>query len=108
MFIIRAATFIIKITFSPSTIIVSLNVRFVDSKSLLNINGWHYTLFSTDGTCYQIDNIATIAWQITFNEISLTCYCTSELTICNQKVLTNVRFVTANNSTITFNARFGV
>ena len=108
MFIIRAAIFIIKMDCSITTIFVSLNIRFVDSKSLLNINGWHYILFSTDGTCYQIDTIATIVWQIIFNEISLTCYCTSKLTICNQKVLTNVRFVTANNSTITFNDRFGV
>ena len=108
MFIVRAAAFIIKMACSTTMIFVDLNVRFVDSKSLLKINGWPYILFSTVGTCYQIDNIATITWQITFNEISLTCYCTSKLTICNQKVLTNVTFVTANNSTITFNARLGV
>ena len=38
----------------------------------------------------------------TFNEICLTCYCISKITICNQKVLTDVKFVTASNSTITF------
>ena len=64
---------------STTMIFVGLNVRFVDSKSLLKINGWPYILFSTVGTCYQIDNIATITWQISFNEISLTCYCTSKL-----------------------------
>ena len=57
---------------------------------------------------YQIDNIATITWQTTFNGISLTCYCTSKRTICNQIVLTNDTFVTANNSVIIFSARFGV
>ena len=85
-----AATFIIKMPRSTTTIFVSLNVRFVNFKSLLRINGWAYILFSTVGTCYQIDNMATITWKITFNEISLTCDCTSKLTICNQKVLTNV------------------
>ena len=38
----------------------------------------------------------------TFNKICLTCYCISKITICNQKVVTNVTFVTAYNSTITF------
>ena len=38
MFIIRTATFIIKMACSATTIIVSLNVRSVDSKSLLEIN----------------------------------------------------------------------
>ena len=108
MLIVRAAAFIIKMPCSTTTIFVSLNVRFVNSKSLLEITGWPYILFSTVGTCYQIDNIATVTWQITFNEISLTCYCTSKLTICNQIVLTNVTFVTANNSTITFNTRLGL
>ena len=107
VFITRTPAFIVKTTCSATTIFVSPNIRFVDSKSLLKINSWPYILFSTVGTCYQIDNIATITWQITFNEIGLICYCTSKLTICNQKVLGNVTFVTANNSTITFNARFG-
>ena len=53
---------------STTVIFFSLNVRFVDSKSLLGINDWPYILFSTVGACYQIDNIATITWQITFNE----------------------------------------
>ena len=52
---------------SATKIFGSLNVRFVDSKSLLKINDWPYILFSTVGTFYQIDNIATITWQITFN-----------------------------------------
>ena len=42
-------------------------------------------LFFTVGTRYQIDNIATITWEITFNEIGPTCYCTFKLTIYNQK-----------------------
>ena len=37
MFIIRIATFIIKMPCSTTTIFVSLNIRFVDSKSLLKI-----------------------------------------------------------------------
>ena len=74
----------------------------------IEINSWPYILFPTVGICYQVDNIATITWQITFNETGLTCYCTSKLTICNQKFLTNDIFVTANNSMITFNARFRV
>ena len=92
MFIIRAAAFIIKIPCSTTTIFISLNV---DSKSQLKINGWTYILFTTVRACYQIYKIATITWQITFNEISLTYYCTFKLTTCNQKVLTNVTFVTA-------------
>ena len=54
-------------------------------------------LFSTVGKCYQIDNIATIKWQISFNEISLIYHCICKFTICNQRVLTNVTFATANN-----------
>ena len=37
MFIIRTATFIFKMFCSTTTIFVSLNVRFVDSKSLLKL-----------------------------------------------------------------------
>ena len=108
MVAVRAAIFIIKMPCSTTTIFVSLNVRFVDSKSLLKIDGWTYILFSSVAACYQIYNTATITWKITFNEISLTCYCTFKLIICNQNVLTNVTFVTAKNSTFTFNARFGL
>ena len=67
IFIIRAATFIIKMPCSAAKIFGSLNARFVDSKSLLKINGWPYILFSTVEAFYQVDNIATITWQITFN-----------------------------------------
>ena len=84
MFIIRPATFIIKMPCSPTTIFVSLNIRFVSSKSLLKTNSCPYILFSTVGTCYQIDNIATITWQLKLFRI--TCYCTSKLTNSNQKV----------------------
>ena len=59
MFIVRAATFNIKMACSTTTIFGSLNVRFVSSKSLLKINGLPYILFSAVGT-YQIDKIATI------------------------------------------------
>ena len=39
MFIVRAAIFITKMPCSTTTIFVSLNVRFADSTSLLEING---------------------------------------------------------------------
>ena len=39
MVIVSATTFIIKMPFSTTTVFVSLDVRFVDSKSLLKING---------------------------------------------------------------------
>ena len=73
MFIIRTATFIIK------TVFVSHSIRFTNSKSLLKISNWPYILFSTVGTYYQTNNIATITWQITFNEICIFCYCTYKL-----------------------------
>ena len=78
MFIIRTATFIIRMPCRPTRIFVILNIRFVNSKSLLKINSWPYMLFSIVGTCYQIDNIATITWQLSFSEICLTCYYTSK------------------------------
>ena len=42
MFIISTATFVIKLSCSITTIFVSVNVRFVDSKSLLKINSSSY------------------------------------------------------------------
>ena len=39
MVIVRDATFIIKMPCSTKTVFVSLDVRFVDSKSLLKIKG---------------------------------------------------------------------
>ena len=69
VFIIRAAAFIINIPCGPTTIFVGLNIRFVNYKSLLKIDTWPYILPSPPGTCYQIDNIASITWQLAFNVI---------------------------------------
>ena len=79
MFLIRTATFIIQMPCSTTTIFVSLNIRFVNSKSLLKLKSLPNILLSTVGTCYQMDDTATITRQITFNEVCLTCYCTSVL-----------------------------
>ena len=87
MFLIRTATFIIQMPCSTTTIFVSLNIRFVNSKSLLKLKSLPNILLSTVGTCYQMDDTATITRQITFNEVCLTCYCIICLTcyciICN-------------------------
>ena len=48
-----------KMSCSHTTIFVSHNIRFFNSKSLLKINSSPYILFSTFGTCYQIDIIAS-------------------------------------------------
>ena len=69
MFLIRTATFIIQMPCSTTAIFVSLNIRFVNSKSLLKLKSLPNILFSTIGTCYQIDDTATITRQITFNEV---------------------------------------
>ena len=83
MFIIRAATSIIKMPCSTTTVFVSLNVRFADSKSLLK-------LMADPTYCsLQLEHvIKKIALQLSHeklrlmkNEISLACYCMLQLTI---------------------------
>ena len=90
---------------SPTMIFIAFNIRFVDRNSLPKINSWTYIMFSTIRTRYQIYNIVTTIWQLTFYEVS---HCTPEFILNKQKLFTNPLFITATNSTTTSNTRFRV